>query len=206
MILRMRNISLVVLIASAVCFASDLSIQQSHRSIIKQLTQQTVNEIIDRCFTVFPASVAVAIDSTALNEMLYQDVAESFLSKNIAVFTSRESSDTLFEFSAYDVALKYGEPFTETLFGRRKVSRTISLSMQFSFLSQSHHKVIASQKMTVTAIDTINYADVQSLSDSSIPFSSVTEPQLSFFDSILEPAIVTVASAVVIYLFFTIRS
>lgn len=195
-----------MLIASAVCFASDHSAQQSHRSIIKQLTQQTVEGIIDRCFTVLPASIAVSMDNSALNTMVHHDVAESFLSKKIAVFTSQASADTVFEFSAYDVTLKYGEPFTESFFGRRKVNRTISLSVQFSFLSQSQHKVIATQKMTVTTVDTIDYAVVQTLNDPSIPFSSVIEPQLSFFDSILEPAIVTVASAVVIYLFFTIRS
>ncbi|MBI2428688.1 MAG: hypothetical protein HYV29_07830 [Ignavibacteriales bacterium] len=151
-------------------------------------------------------AVSFLMDSTELNSIVRNDALEALLSRNIAVYTNATSADTILACNAQDATLSYGEIFTGSFFGARMVERTLSLTMQVNSSSQFHNRILSAKKITVSKIDTVLYTDIQNLEDPSLPLKTLSQPQLSFFDSFLEPVIITVASAVAIYLFFTIRS
>ena len=58
----------------------------------------------------------------------------------------------------------------------------------------------------ITAIDTINVENVEYVENRSYPFTRGDLPTEPFFSSILEPVIAIGAAAVVIVLFFSVRS
>ncbi|MFA6540839.1 MAG: hypothetical protein WCT99_04490 [Bacteroidota bacterium] len=106
--------------------------------------------------------------------------------------------------SVRNASVTYGEAFTESFFSSQYTVRTISLS--FDVILQDSVKILYSASKTITLRDTVRYSEAESLHDFSTPFSTYTPPSLSFFDSLLEPIVVTIASGIAVYLFFTIRS
>ena len=143
---------------------------------------------------------------TNSNNYLKQQIIQSLVANTNGVSLHQNGIDTKIECNVRDLSLRYGEVFTETFFGERKVERSISLSLVVTILSASSGRILYSQTIKKASSDTVLYSQVNELLDDSLPFTMTVQPQLSFFDSIIEPVVVTVASGVVIYLFFTIRS
>jgi hypothetical protein len=199
-----QNIFLFICLLS-VGFASDSDLSKSHRSIIKDIVETMTTEAV-REFHPDSSAVAFAMDSSAAGNLVRYDIIETLTKHRVTVFDSPAGSEVILNVRAYSPSLHYGEAFAESFLGSKKVVRTISLALQFTVISQSDKKVLFAKSYTHSYSDTLLYSEVQYFNDPSIPFASVTSPQLSFFDSILEPVIVTVASAIAIYLFFTIRS
>lgn len=200
-----HNISLLFFFW-AVCFASESTPSKSHRSIIKDITETMTSAAVREFYSDSLAAVAFSADSSAAGNLVRYDIIEALTKHHITVFDDPSGADVILNVRAYDPSLHYSEVFTESFFGSRKVIRTIALALQFTLISRSDKKVLFAKSYTQSFSDTLLYADVQRFEDPSILFASTTLPKLSFFDSIIEPAIVTVASAIAIYLFFTIRS
>lgn len=199
-----RNI-LFVLCSISVCFASD-NIPISHRGILKQVTRSAVTTAVEDTKSLSLTAVSFFTDSTTASHILRNDILEVLLQNEITVYTGTSTVDTTFSYTIDGINLSYGEAFTESMFGSRKVERTISVMMNVTVISEKQQKIVYSKNITASNIDTVLYVDVENLQDPTLPIRTLSQPQLSFFDSFLEPAIVTIASAVAIYLFFTIRS
>ena len=203
---RLFQIISVLLIVGTICFATDTKIPSSHRSILQRLAHSAISMAVEENVSHSFTAVSFSMDTTGLHSVVRNDVINALLSKNILVYTNVSSADTIVGCLAQDPFLSYGEVFTESWFGARKVERTISLTMQITISSLSSNAILYSKKFIVSNTDTVLYSDIQNLEDPSLPVRSLSLPQLSLFDSFLEPMIITVASAVAIYLFFTIRS
>jgi hypothetical protein len=95
----------------------------------------------------------------------------------------------------------YTEPEKDGIFGDFFTQRTVELSGNYFISNQSD---IQDFKLTVK--DTINVEDVEEVENRSYPFTQGELPPEPFFSSILEPVVAIGAAAVVIILFFSVRS
>jgi hypothetical protein len=122
------------------------------------------------------------------------------------LFLKSDSTTTTLELNVQESSVFYGEIFTESLFGPRLTERSVTLSVIGTVSSNGDGKILRSRTYSLTVKDTVRYSAIDQLTSSSIPYTRISSPELSFFDAFLEPAIVTISSGIVIYLFFTIRS
>lgn len=110
------------------------------------------------------------------------------------------------EISILRSSVRYDAPFTPSMFGPSYCLRTIALTSQFVQSEPSGGKIISARTISVSNTDTVRYADVDRLKDPFLPKTEYTAPTATFLETLVEPVIITIASGVIIYLFFTIRS
>ena len=95
----------------------------------------------------------------------------------------------------------YTEPEKDGFFGNFLTERTIELSGNYFISNQSQVN-----DFKLTTKDTINVEDVEYVENRSYPFTQGELPPEPFFSSILEPIVAIGAAAVIIILFFSVRS
>ncbi len=95
----------------------------------------------------------------------------------------------------------YSEPEKDGIFGDFFTERTITLSGNYFISNNSQVK-----EFNLTAVDTINVEDVEYVENRSYPFTRGDLPPEPFFSSLLEPIVAIGAAAIVIILFFSVRS
>jgi hypothetical protein len=98
--------------------------------------------------------------------------------------------------------VEYGEMFRDGFFGAHYVQRfsTIFGNYLQSFSTEGK------QDFEITFLDTVKVEDVSSLESPSYPFTQATLPPEPFLSGVAEPIIAIGTAALVIVLFFTIRS
>jgi hypothetical protein len=101
--------------------------------------------------------------------------------------------------------VRYGNAFRENILGERKAERTISTVISVNVRS-ARNEVLFAGSLSRMSRDTVSVGDIPDLENSFVPFTHGEAPEGGVFDNILAPAIIVGASAVVIYLFFTVRS
>ena len=119
-------------------------------------------------------------------------------------FVGNDSAEENFvrvNFVIDDSFVRYSEPEKDGFFGDFYAERTIELSGNFFISNQSDIKDF---KLTIK--DTINVEDVEEVENRSYPFTQGELPPEPFFSSILEPVVAIGAAAVVVILFFSVRS
>jgi hypothetical protein len=95
----------------------------------------------------------------------------------------------------------YSEPEKDGIFGNFFTERTITLSGNYFISNKSQVK-----DFKLTAVDTINVEDVEYVESRSYPFTRGDLPPEPFFSSLLEPIVAIGTAAIVIILFFSVRS
>jgi len=98
--------------------------------------------------------------------------------------------------------VEYGEMFRDGFFGSHYIPRysTIFGNYLQTFSDQGI------QKFEITRIDTIKVEDISSLENSAYPFTQASIPPEPFLSGLAEPIIAIGTVALVVVLFFTIRS
>lgn len=196
-----RNILLTVVIAS-LCSAAD-PVRTDREALLLQCDSVISQISVD---TKDQASLFLTFGNDAVTQFFRPNIVQAFTRRSLPVYLKEDSTGTTLELHVQESSVFYGEVFTETFFGERKCERTVTVTVLASLLSAHDKKVIFSRPYTRSAVDTVALSMVEQFHSSSIPVTRYIKPELSFFDSVIEPAIVTVASGIVIYLFFTIRS
>jgi len=97
--------------------------------------------------------------------------------------------------------VRYSEPEKVGIFGDFFTERTITMSGNYFISNNSQVK-----DFKLTAVDTINVEDVEYVENRSYPFTLGDLPPEPFFSSLLEPIVAIGAAAIVIILFFSVRS
>jgi hypothetical protein len=95
----------------------------------------------------------------------------------------------------------YSNPERDGIFGDFFTERTIELSVNYLISSNQSLK-----SFNLTSKDTINVIDVENVENRSYPFTQGELPPEPFFSSLLEPIVAIGAAAVIIVLFFSVRS
>jgi len=98
--------------------------------------------------------------------------------------------------------VEYGEMFRSGFFGTHYIQRysTIFGNYLQSFSDKGK------QEFEITTLDTVKVEDINSLENPSYPFTQSTVPPEPFVSGLAEPLIAIGTAALVIVLFFTIRS
>lgn len=121
--------------------------------------------------------------------------------KNIS---SNYSPDTNSEFSytMENASVIYGEVFRDGFLGEHFIPRKIFISGSYRFQT----KTSSNNEFYHESVDTVKYDEIQTLENSSYPFTKGEIPPEPFMSNLFEPLVAITATAVVIALFFTVRS
>lgn len=95
----------------------------------------------------------------------------------------------------------YSEPEKDGILDDFFTQRTLELSGNYFISNQSQVK-----DFKLTVVDTINVENVEEVENRSYPFTQGELPPEPFFSSLLEPIVAIGAAAVVVILFFSVRS
>ena len=88
---------------------------------------------------------------------------------------------------------------------KKKVARQILLTTHYSYTSQSG-ELLDDSSCTQNYKDTLAFADLASIENDIFPETTATHPQKNWLSRYIEPVLLATASALGVYLFFTIRS
>jgi hypothetical protein len=132
-------------------------------------------------------------------DQIYQSVKSH--GKNItSVFNPSENSEL--SYSIENAVVNYGEAFREGFLGDHFIERKISLSGSYRIQSIE----LMANNFYYENVDTIKFDDIQSLENSSYPFTKGEIPGEPFLSNLFEPLVAVTTAAVVIALFFSVRS
>ena len=98
--------------------------------------------------------------------------------------------------------VEYGEMFRSGFFGTHYIQRYSTIFGNYLQTFSEEGK----QEFEITALDTVKVEDINSLENQSYPFTKGTVPAEPFMSGLAEPLIAIGTTALVIVLFFTIRS
>ncbi|MBS4029068.1 MAG: hypothetical protein KGZ58_10590 [Ignavibacteriales bacterium] len=117
-----------------------------------------------------------------------------------------DSSGIVFELFPLAFRVLYGEPFRESFLSERLIRRTVTLSLAGKIYRKFTGEVMFSNEQTWENVDTVKWSDIQHIESPMVEFSRGISTTQDWYDSYLEPIVIISTAAVVIFLFFTIRS
>jgi hypothetical protein len=196
---------LIFFVFVSLCIASENKPVTSNREIFFALGDSLINRIVAQHVQNYQ-SITIKTCKDTFTNFFRQQFISGLAAKNITVFENNSATETTLELSVQESSVFFGELFTESFFGKRRTERTIRLMVNATLSSSTEGKILWSKQFSESMIDTVNFTDVDQMNNSSLPITSFHKPELSFLDSVLEPAIVIFSTGVAVYLFFTIRS
>lgn len=107
-----------------------------------------------------------------------------------------------FNYSIESSSVQYGEVFRDGLLGDHLITR--KLSLQGSYRIMNEQPMI--KDFSYSKTDTVRFEEIESLENPSYPFTKGEIPAEPFLSNLFEPITAITAAAVVITLFFTVRS
>ena len=105
-------------------------------------------------------------------------------------------------YSIENAVVNYGEIFRDGFLGDHFVERKIFISGSYRF----QDKEVKIKDFYFDNIDTVKFDEIQILENSSYPFTKGEIPSEPFLSNLFEPLVAITTAAVVIALFFTVRS
>jgi len=203
--LTRRNI-LFFLFYVSFCSAAENKPFASNREVFFIVSDSMINKIAAQQLQQY-SLITIKTNNDTFTNYFRQHFIKSLISNNKTVFENSETaSEATLELSVQESSVFFGDVFTESFLGKKKVERSIRLSLIATLTSLSNGKILFSKQISESVVDTVNYADIEKMNNASLPMTNFQRPELSFFDSFLEPAIVIFSTGVAVYLFFTIRS
>ena len=110
------------------------------------------------------------------------------------------------EISNVKLTIGYSEPESGSLTSSDSVFRIISLQVEGEIIRAQDREVLRTISATRAYTDRIKYNDIEELEASSFRFTQGMRSNYSFWDRLIEPALITGSVIVVILLFFTQRA
>ncbi|MFA6438638.1 MAG: hypothetical protein WCX28_04975 [Bacteriovoracaceae bacterium] len=194
----------IVLFFSSLCTAEEHESAATHREIFFQLSDSVMFDVSQKLKAYRSIAMVTRRDSfTSYYQPLF---VHGLMSQNIPLFLNTDSTETTLELTVRESSIFHGEAFYQSFLGHRSIERRIVFTITGTLISVQEGKILWSKQFSRTFSDTVRYDQLEQLDYSVPPVTAYVRSELSFFDSIVEPVIVTIASGVAIYLFFTIRS
>ena len=116
--------------------------------------------------------------------------------------TSNSSENIGLSYSIENAVVNYGEVFRDGFLGDHFVDRKIHISGSYLFNSEE----MRVKDFYYESIDTVEFDKIQTLENSSYPFTQGEIPTEPFMSNLFEPLVAITTAAVVIALFFSVRS
>ncbi|MCK5032592.1 MAG: hypothetical protein KAS18_03135 [Calditrichia bacterium] len=185
---------------------------QNNLAIIDSLVTEMTTEIINSSETEIKKNVILKIGEFEYNLSGYlrTKIGNILSENNYNVFrnfpkdTSFES--TIFEVQNCNVLIKYSEPFYKQMLGETLIPRLILFKIEGQVYNYIDSRVIMPVKIEKQFTDEIIYSEIVMIEQSPFEFTYGTQAGVTFWQEILEPAIVVSSVLVVLLLLFTQRS
>jgi hypothetical protein len=116
--------------------------------------------------------------------------------------TSNAPENVRLRYSIENAAVNYGEVFRDGFLGDHFVDRKIFISGSYNL----QNKEMSVKDFYYESIDTVEFDEIQTLENPSYPFTQGGIPTEPFMSNLFEPLVALTTAAVVIALFFTVRS
>lgn len=197
----MRRYITISLFFFSLCTAADLHRSPSVRDVMFRLCDSAASSAAH----VFRQG-SITVNSTAVDSVdrFYSPFLQQGIS--LAGLTIQDQAESALTFHVREASVHYGETFTESFFGALRSVRTVRLTVIATANSPQHAEYNWTKEFSAVHTDTVLVEQIASLAEFAPVLTSYILPERSFFETFIEPAIVTVSAGVAVYLFFTIRS
>lgn len=165
-------------------------------------------ELLQRSGVGLEQNLVVNVRSSDTCWLARNTILEALKKLNYSVYLSSPGSEgrgAAIDIGIVETNVRYGKTFRESFLGRRKTERTISTIVSASVRNVQNEFLFVGD-VSREYKDTVKVNDVSDLENPLISCTRGEPPGADFFDELLEPIIIVGASAVVVYLFFTVRS
>lgn len=153
----------------------------------------------------------IQIELRAVNDAgkwVAAQLRNAFLKKNIIIFQNATNSiDTTFTIvlNKIETQIKYEGKNKGVFLNYKSYEREIKANIDF-YYTNVDKSISHSFTGELMNVDIIAGTDIESVENSILPFTLGVREEQKFLKRILEPAIVTVVTIGVVYLFFSLRS
>lgn len=171
--------------------------QETNRGVFEQLARE--------CLAELPADVdTLAVDAPDQMPYLRSALIDTWKSSGREIYradhsAAQASTVPRLAFTISEAGVEYAA------MGRRRLIRDVTLVLHYT-LTGPDGRIIADEHCTKTASDSIRRADVALLEDPAFAETQGEAPRAGWVRRYVEPAVLAAATAVGVYLFFTLRS
>ena len=195
----LKNIFLVLILISGIIFPQT----KTNLQVLNSLNDSLVKQILEN----IPQNNDKIILTLNLGEsysLFSNHIKNVFINNGKEIFTILQEELNLPEINIVleEASVKYGELDRDGWFGDYYIPRT--LLIKGHYLNTSTNKGL--EQFFITAIDTVKVEELESLENSSFPFTKDEIPAEPFLSSVWEPVIAIVVAAAAILLLFSVRS
>lgn len=171
--------------------------QDSNRAILERLALTCLAELPSQIDT-------FALSAPERMPFLRSALIDNWNANGRAIYSAGDSSQRastlpILSLSIVDAGVVY------SALGRRRLNREVSLALQYT-LAGPDGRIILDESCIETAVDSIRRSDRGRLEDPAFAETRGEPPRAGWVRRYVEPAILVAASALGVYLFFTLRS
>ncbi len=177
----------------------------SNEAVFLQLCDEAVQASLRAAGIPDRSALAVMVADDTVSRFFEQEIITSLRAFTGTLAVGRKSGSVLVDCSIGDPLVRYGASFHDGLFGRTLAPRTVSFAFRYTYLDTAGG-VLSAGTLRPSKIDTVAVHNLGRLESGSAQFLHGDPPDDTFLDALAEPLVVIAATAVVVYLFFTIRS
>ncbi|MEM1128130.1 MAG: hypothetical protein AAGI71_15900 [Bacteroidota bacterium] len=142
----------------------------------------------------------VRLDPMSTPPFLYPSLVQGWIEQGVRVYGGAEGlAVPVLLFTAEQAVVDYHRA------GRRRIGRTVSLALRYQ-LSTPDAQILASGRCADIYQDEVPRDALEALADPALPLTQAAPPPPPWIRRVLEPAVLVVATGVVTYLFFSLRS
>ena len=177
--------------------------KNSNLDVFYSLTDSLVNKI-DSELPSNQKNILLTLNLGDRYSLFANTIKDQFIKKGKEIVTQPpdEINIPTIDIVMEGAGVEYGEMFRSGFFGTHYVQRYETI---FGNYLQTFSE-LGKQKFEITLIDTIKVEDVKYLENPSYPFTQAELPPEPFLSGLAEPIIAIGTAALVVVLFFTIRS
>lgn len=195
--MRDGALTCIVIVALVAISASPARAQESTLSIYQQLARECMGEL--------PSGIdSLQLEPTAQMPYLRSALIESWQSGGVEVYSVDSSPPQAahlprLSFTVEDAVVQYVRA------DRRRINRQVRLGLQYS-LTGPDGRIILDERCSRAAADIIDRTAVANIENRAYSETQGELPRAGWLRRIVEPAVITAAAAIGVYLFFTLRS
>lgn len=185
---------------------------QNNLAIIDSLVTEVTMDLIDSSKSDFKDNVVLKVGKIDRNISGYlrSKIGNILTENNYQVFRNfpKDTSfeNTVFEIQNCGIWINYSEPFSKHVLNETFVQRVIIFRIDGQIYNYKDSRIISPVKIEKNFTNEIIYSEIDIMEESPFEFTYGTRSGITFWQEILEPAIVVSSVLVVLLLLFTQRS
>jgi hypothetical protein len=202
-IIKMKSHSFFKFLTLIICGIIPLFSQtKTNLDVFKVLVDSSISEALVN-ISDSPKDIFLDIKLAPAHSIFENQIFESVKAQKNNISTTSNSLENIsLSYSIENAVVNYGEVFRDGFLGDHFTARKIFLSGSYRF----QDKEMKVKDFYFQSIDTVKFDEIQTLENSSYPFTKGEIPSEPFLSNLFEPLVAVGTAAVVIALFFTVRS